>query len=60
MRLYSELIFIDRKALKLAHSWLGNGFSNVASGKTQPLEIRSRDCAKYRWGCNAFRPTILN
>ena len=44
---YSELIFVESKALKLAHSWLRNGFSNVASAKTQQLEIRSRDRAKY-------------
>ena len=30
---YSELIFDESKALELAHSWLRNGFSNVAIGK---------------------------
>jgi hypothetical protein len=27
---YSELIFVDSKALKWAHSWLRNYFSNAA------------------------------
>ncbi len=26
---YSEFLFVDSKALKRAHSWLRNGFSNA-------------------------------
>ncbi|WP_428356671.1 alpha/beta hydrolase [Methyloprofundus sp.] len=55
---YNEQIFVDSKAcpvldagtLKPAHSRLRNDFSNVAIGKNQPLEIRSRSRghAKYK------------
>ena len=45
--IYSELIFVESKALKQAHSRLRNCFSNAAIGKNQPLEIRNRDRAKY-------------
>jgi len=30
---YSELIFVESKVLKQAHSWLRNCFSSVAIGK---------------------------
>ena len=44
---YSELIFVDSKALKWAHSRLRNYFSNAAIGQRQPIENRIRDRAKY-------------
>ena len=44
---YSELIFVDSKALKWAHSRLRNYFSNAAIGQKQPIENRIRDHAKY-------------
>jgi hypothetical protein len=39
---YSELIFVDSKALKWAHSRLRNYFSNAAIGQKQPIENRIR------------------
>jgi hypothetical protein len=44
---YSELIFVDSKALKWAHSRLRNYFSNTAIGQKQPIGNRIRDRAKY-------------
>jgi hypothetical protein len=57
MRLFSELIVIESKMLKHAHSRLNNCFSNAAIGKNSavrnpqswPLEIRSRGRAKYNY-----------
>ena len=46
---YSELIFVDSKALKWAHSRLRNYFSNEAIGQKQPIENRIRDRAKYSY-----------
>ncbi len=45
--IYSELMFVESKALKQAHSWLCNCFSNAAIGNNQPIENRNRDRAKY-------------
>jgi len=45
---YSELILVESKALKQAHSKLSNCFSNAAIGKNRPPENRNRDRAKYK------------
>ncbi len=45
---YSEVIFVNSKALKWAHSRLRNYFSNEAIGQKQPIENRIRDRAKYK------------
>jgi len=44
---YSELIFVDSKALKQAHSKLRNYFSNKVYRQNQPIENHIRGRAKY-------------
>ncbi len=45
--IYSELIFVDSKALKSAHSKLSNYFNNESIGKKQLIEIPIRNRVKY-------------
>ena len=44
---YSNLIFVESKVLKQAHSSLCNYFSNAAIGKNQPIENRNCGRAKH-------------
>jgi len=43
--IYSELIFVESKTLKQAHSKLRNCFSNAATGK------KSADRNPHPWSC---------
>ncbi|NOR80608.1 MAG: hypothetical protein GQ529_07200 [Methyloprofundus sp.] len=59
MRLYSNLVFAESKALKQMHSWLRNCFSSVAIGK------KSADRNPQLWlrevyykSDNTYRPEI--
>ena len=45
--LYSELIFVESKALKQLHSLLCACFSNAAIGKNKQIENRNGGRAKY-------------
>ena len=56
---YSELIFVDSKVLKWAHSKLRNYFSNEAIGQKQPIENRIRDRAKYILIISIFLENLL-
>jgi hypothetical protein len=53
---YSDFIFVERKALKRAHSRLRNCFSNAAIGKNQPVENRNCGRAKYNLDNLEVRP----
>ena len=44
---YSELVFVDSRALKWAHSRLRNHFSNEAIDKNKLIESPKLDRAEY-------------
>ncbi len=50
--IYSALAFGEG----ITRSKLGNSFSNTAIGKTQPLEIRNHNAAKYFFQSKQFLP----
>jgi hypothetical protein len=57
--IYSELFFVESKALIQAHSWLCNCISNTAIGKKAAVRNPHRDRAKYIEGTAVIMSMFL-